>query len=141
MLTTEREILARDIVVHPDQEPPHLVQLLADILEALRAERVRTAAWEQTAAQNQRNADFYRDLLDQVADHLGPDVFRANDGSLADCPLRLKIPDMVGAMAVKLAWVPTYFRGVVLALESQEFDSVQRAIGIANKALKELPDV
>ena len=35
----------------------------------------RIAAWMDTAAQAQRNADFYRGLVDECAKHLGPSHF------------------------------------------------------------------
>lgn len=37
----------------------------------------RLAYWMDTAAQYARNADFYRDLLDQCAEHLGPEAYDA----------------------------------------------------------------
>lgn len=58
------------------------------------------ANWMSTAAQNQRNTDYYRDLLDQCAQHLGPDVFKCDDGvSISDKPLRAKIPELVARLS------------------------------------------
>lgn len=59
----------------------------------------RIAAWMDTAAQFARNEDFYRGLLDECAKSLGPDVFKADDGSIMDSPLRLKIPSLVSELA------------------------------------------
>ncbi len=77
-------------------------------IEHLRAENERlkaqAASWEETAEQHCRNKFFYRDLLDQVAKHLGPEVFVSDDGSIQDEPLRLKIPKLVEKLkAEKLA--------------------------------------
>ena len=68
----------------------------ADELE----EQTRLAgAWEETARFHARNEAFYRGLLEQTAEHLGVEVRRCDDGSLAEDPLVLKIPDMVKALA------------------------------------------
>lgn len=56
------------------------------------------AYWMETGAQHARNEAFYRDLLDEVAKHLGPEVFVSDDGSVMEDPVRLKIPDMVGRL-------------------------------------------
>lgn len=67
----------------------------ADLLEKVAAER---DAWMDTAAQMSRNADFYRDLLDECAKHLGKAVYTADDGAVIDEPLRLKVPELVAAL-------------------------------------------
>jgi hypothetical protein len=59
----------------------------------------RIALWMDTAAQQTRNAEFYRDLLDRCAQHLGDEVFICDDGSRCDEPLRLKIPELVAKVA------------------------------------------
>ena len=66
-------------------------------MDATLAEAVarRIAAWMDTAAMFSRNADFYRGLLDECAKHLGQEVFTADDGTVMDEPLRLKIPPAV----------------------------------------------
>ena len=67
------------------------------VMDGVLAESVarRIAAWMDTAAEFARNMEFYRDLLDATAKHLGPDVFTADDGSVMDSPVRLKIPELV----------------------------------------------
>ena len=50
----------------------------------------RLAAWMETADQGYRSTAFYRNLLD-----VGEEVFVCDDGTVADTPLRLKIPDLV----------------------------------------------
>ncbi len=59
----------------------------------------RLAGWINTAAQHSRNEDFYRDLLDQCAEHLKPEAFIRDDGTTCDEPLRLKIPELVAKLA------------------------------------------
>lgn len=55
----------------------------------------RIAAWMDTAAQAQRNADFYRGLVDECAKHLGPRAFTADDGTVLPDPVRLRVPELV----------------------------------------------
>ena len=62
---------------------------------------IRIATWMDTAAQFARNEEFYRGLLDECAKHLGPEVRVADDGSVMEGPLRLKIPEMVRKLAEK----------------------------------------
>lgn len=68
----------------------------ADLCEAF---AVILDVWIDVAAQNDRNTAFYRGLLDDCAKHLGPDVYMADDGSIQDEPIRLKIPAMVKYLA------------------------------------------
>ncbi len=81
-----------------DDETKHIVMDTA-LAEAI-AKRI--AAWMDTAADFARNEDFYRSLLDRCAQHLGQDVNIADDGSVMDGPLRLKIPELVEALARKV---------------------------------------
>ena len=55
--------------------------------------------WIETAAQSERNTAFYRGLLDDCAQYLGPEVYVSDDGSIQEDPIRLKIPEMVKALA------------------------------------------
>lgn len=59
--------------------------------------------WLETAAQHLRNEQFYYGLLEQVALHLGPDVFVSDDGSVQDAPLMLKVPDLVLSLKNRVA--------------------------------------
>lgn len=61
--------------------------------------------WKETAKQHARNEEFYRDLLDKVAAHLGPDVFVSDDGSVQDSPVRLKIPALVERLAGEVKYL------------------------------------
>lgn len=60
------------------------------------------ASWMDTAARNQRNTEFYVQLLNQCADNLGPlkaKAFIQDDGGIVDRPLRLKLPELVAELA------------------------------------------
>ncbi|KKM81097.1 hypothetical protein LCGC14_1333260 [marine sediment metagenome] len=59
------------------------------------------AVWMDTGAQHARNTEFYRGLLDECAGHLGEEVYIADDGSVMEDPLRLKIPALVSDLAVR----------------------------------------
>ena len=52
-------------------------------------------------AQAQRNTEFYCALLDQIATHLGPKAFTADDGSVHDTPVRAKLPELVNELVIK----------------------------------------
>ena len=55
----------------------------------------RLAVWMETAAMMSRNADFFRGLLDQCAAHLGQEAYTADDGTVWEEPVWLKIPELV----------------------------------------------
>lgn len=61
------------------------------------------ASWIEEADRAHRNAEFYKGLLDQCVDALPKclrdQAFIADDGSVHDSPLRLKIPGLVGMIA------------------------------------------
>lgn len=69
-------------------------------MDATLAEAVakRIATWMETAAQMARNADYYRGLLDDCAKHLGPAAYTADDGTVMDEPLRIKVPELVAQL-------------------------------------------
>jgi hypothetical protein len=65
----------------------------------------RIAAWMDTAAFHANNEEFYRNLIDQCVDSLGPvkeQAFRCDDGSISESPLRLSVPSCVAELAKKL---------------------------------------
>lgn len=70
------------------------------VMDVALAEAVarRIAGWMDTAAQYARNADFYSGLLDECAKHLGPAAYTADDGTVMDTPLRLKVPELVAQL-------------------------------------------
>jgi len=49
----------------------------------------------QVAAQNQRNTEYYRDLLVQCGKSIGVEAYMADDGGLCDDVLCAKIPELV----------------------------------------------
>lgn len=75
----------------------------AALKTSLGREQAMAKNWEECAAQYGRNAEYYYDLVDQVAANLGPEVFISDDGSVQDSPVRAKIPEMVHSLARKLA--------------------------------------
>jgi len=54
--------------------------------------------WLETAAQERENAAFYRDLIDQCAQVLGPEAYTAEDGTVMQDPVRLKVPELVAKL-------------------------------------------
>ena len=60
------------------------------------------AVWIETARQAQSNCDFYRDLLDRCAEQIGKEAYVADDGSVMDEPVRLKIPELIAAIKRQL---------------------------------------
>ena len=65
-----------------------------DLCEAVAS---RIANWMDTAAQNQRNADYYRGLLVKCGKAIGEPAYIADDGSISDDVLCAKVPELVDA--------------------------------------------
>ena len=55
----------------------------------------RIAYWMEIAAQNQRNADYYRGLLVRCGEAIGDQAYCADDGSMSEDVLCAKIPELV----------------------------------------------
>lgn len=55
------------------------------------------ASWMETAAQNQRNADYYRGLLVKCGEAIGDKAYIADDGTRSEDVLCAKIPELVDA--------------------------------------------
>jgi len=55
----------------------------------------RIAYWMMTAVENQRNADYYRDLLVQCGESIGDRAFIADDGTRSDSIICAKIPEII----------------------------------------------
>lgn len=67
-------------------------------LRAELAERERDRDfWMEEARRFCANEEFYRGLLDKCAGHFGVEAYTADDGTVFDSPVRLKIPDLVAA--------------------------------------------
>lgn len=73
----------------------HHFEIRNDQLKQLVTLALQCQGWQEIAKQHCSNEQFYRELLDQTAAHLGPEVFIADDGSKMDEPIRLKIPELV----------------------------------------------
>lgn len=58
----------------------------------------RIAAWMQTAAQNQRNTDYYRGLIVRCGVAIGPDAYRQDGGGVSEDVLCAKVPELVEAL-------------------------------------------
>ena len=71
----------------------------ADEIERLQAELKQANAerdnWRETAAQNQRNTDFYRDLITKMGEQFGVAARTSDDGSIQEDVLALKVPELV----------------------------------------------
>ena len=55
----------------------------------------RIAYWMDTAAQNQRNTDYYRGLLVRCGEAIGKRAYIADDGGISEDVLCAKIPELV----------------------------------------------
>lgn len=98
-MTEDIMVLAREMAARCwcDKETEHL-EMNAVLAEAFAK---RLACWLESAAQFSRNADFYRNLLDECAKPLGVEAYTADDGTVADSPIRLKIPELVARLAAQ----------------------------------------
>ena len=69
------------------------------VVDPVLAEAVATriAFWMDTAAQNQRNTDYYRGLLVRCGKTIGDRAFVADDGTRAEDVLCAKIPEIIAA--------------------------------------------
>ena len=62
----------------------------------------RINSWMQTAAMFAGSVQFYRDLLMECAKELqDTDVFTADDGSISNDPLALKVPECIRKLRSK----------------------------------------
>lgn len=51
--------------------------------------------WQESARQYSRDADYYRDLVEQIGKAIGDVAFIADDGSVSDSVLNAKVPELV----------------------------------------------
>ena len=58
----------------------------------------RIAAWMQTAAQAQRNTDYYRGLIVECGEAIGPDAYVCDDLTVSDSVLCAKVPSLVSRL-------------------------------------------
>lgn len=78
---------------------------LADLGGQLQAERDKVAraegereAWTETAREMANGLEFYRDIVRQAGEQLGPEAYISDDGSVQDAVLALKVPELVVAL-------------------------------------------
>jgi hypothetical protein len=55
----------------------------------------RIAFWMETAAQNERNADYYRGLVQRIGMAIGQDAYTQDDGGICEDVLCAKVPELV----------------------------------------------
>ena len=77
-----------------DPETEHL------IMDPVLAEAVakRIAVWMETAAQNQRNTDYYRGLVERCGKAIGKAAYTQDDGGITEDVLCAKVPKLVEYM-------------------------------------------
>lgn len=63
----------------------------------------RIAAWMDTAAQAQRNADYYRGLVVRCGNAIGTAARTADDGGVHEGVLCAKVPELVEALLANVA--------------------------------------
>lgn len=52
--------------------------------------------WVESAAMFSRNEEYYRGLLDQIAETIGPEAWKADNGDIVDDePVRARLPELV----------------------------------------------
>lgn len=54
--------------------------------------------WMETARQHCRNEEYYRGLLDEIGNILGPAAFTSDDGSVQQDVVRAKLPELVRSL-------------------------------------------
>jgi hypothetical protein len=78
-----------------DKETSHIV--MDSTLAMAVAKRI--AGWMQTAAQNQRNTDYYRGLIVKCGESIGTEAFIDDEGCLTRDVLCAKVPQLVHELA------------------------------------------
>ena len=69
-------------------------QLIQNVAESI-------ANWMETAAQNQRNTDYYRHLLVKIGEMIGDESYIQDDGGISEDVLCAKIPELVEKYIIK----------------------------------------
>lgn len=73
-------------------------------MDSVLAEAVakRIAAWMQTAAQENRNTDYYRGLVVRCGEAIGRDAYVQDDGGVCEDVLCAKVPEIVEGWAEEI---------------------------------------
>jgi hypothetical protein len=58
----------------------------------------RLATWMDTAAQQMRNAEFYRGIVVQIGEMFGDAAKTSDDGTVQEDVLALRVPELVRAL-------------------------------------------
>lgn len=58
----------------------------------------RIAFWMETAAQNERNTDYYRGLVERIGKAIGREAYIQDDGGVSEDVLCAKVPGLVEAI-------------------------------------------
>jgi hypothetical protein len=72
------------------------------VMDPVLAEAVakRIAAWMNTAAQNQRNTDYYRGLVVRCGEAIGKEAYTQDNGDMVEDVLCAKVPELVEALVL-----------------------------------------
>ena len=63
----------------------------------------RISFWMDTAAQNQRNTDYYRGLVERCGKAIGDKAYTADDGGKHENVLCAKVPELVEILVTGIA--------------------------------------
>ena len=100
MADTKQDVAKVPIIGERNLYPSQLARLEADnaaLLARLEGAKLRAKAWEETAQQHARNEAFYRGLIEQIGDLFGVAAKTADDGSVMEDILALRVPELVKA--------------------------------------------
>jgi len=78
----------------PETEDREMDVMLADAIAK------RIAGWMEVAAQNQRNTDYYRGLVERCGRAVGREAYIQDDGGVCEDVLCAKVPELVERMCI-----------------------------------------
>lgn len=80
-----------------------VASIVTDLRYLNRIDRLRRErdGWEETAARNQRNTDYYRGLVVKIGQTIGTAAYVQDDGGIADDVLCAKVPQLVATLLNK----------------------------------------
>jgi len=102
----------------------------------------KIAMWMDTAAQNQRNADYYRGLVVKCGEAIGESAYIADDGVRHEDILCAKVPELVkehcavpvmGACELRIEAIPFW--------ETQEYKELKEKIDSIESILSVIVEV
>lgn len=101
-----------------------------ELVEASEGLKQQAKNWEESAALFHRNEQYYRDLLLQIAEVLGPEKFVCDSGDVSDEVLVAKIPELARAAILD---------GVVLRHNLDNVPSPYEVLGTQTGRITEIP--